>query len=63
MEFLHGVFTVIKFILGLGALATLLGIGLVLLWFALRLIVHFALRHQPPDRCPRLRQLFLEAAP
>jgi hypothetical protein len=63
MEFLHDVFTVIKFIFGLGALVTLMGIGLVFLWFALRLIVHAALRHQPPDRCPRLRQLFLESAP
>jgi hypothetical protein len=63
MEFLHGVFTVIKFVFGLGALATLMAIGLVFLWFALRFVVRAALRNQPPGRCPRLRQLFLEAAP
>jgi hypothetical protein len=61
MEFLHGVFAVIKFIFGLGALATLIGIGLVLLWFALRLLVHAALRNQPADHCPRLRKFFLES--
>jgi hypothetical protein len=63
MEFLHGVFTVIKFIFGLGALGTLIGIGLVLLWFALRLLVHTVLRHQPADYCPRLRKFFLESTP
>lgn len=63
MEFLHGMFMVFKFIFGLGALGTLIAIGLVLLWFVLRLIVRYALRNQPTDRCPRLRQFFLEATP
>lgn len=62
MEFLHGVFTVIKFFFGLGALGTLVGIGLVLLWFVLHLIVRFALRQQPATRWPRLRKLFLASA-
>jgi hypothetical protein len=52
---------VFKFIAGLGALATLLGIGLGLLWFVLHVLVRLGLRHQPPDRYPLLRQLFLES--
>jgi hypothetical protein len=63
MEFLHGVFAVIKFIFGLGALVTLMGIGLVFLWFALRLLARAALRKQPADHCPHLRKFFLESTP
>ena len=63
MAVLHGIFVVFKFIFGLGALLALLGIGAMLLWFALHLIVRASLRHQPADRCVWLRQLFLETAP
>ena len=61
MEVLHVIFGVFKFIMGLGALATLLGIGVGLLWFVLHVLVRLGLRHQPPDRYPLLRQLFLES--
>ena len=44
LGFLSDVFRVIKFFFGLGALCALLGIGLVLLWFALRVVVGYALR-------------------
>ncbi len=60
MAFLQAVFTGLKFMFGLGALVTLIGIGFVLLWFVLRLGVRYALRHQPSERCPRLRHFFLE---
>jgi hypothetical protein len=60
MEVLHGVFTVFKFLFGLGALGALLGIGLALLWYALRCIVRITLQDQPPDRCLLLRKWFLE---
>ena len=60
MSVLHGLFDVLKYIFGLGALLTLLGIGTLLLWFALHLIVRLSLRHQPADRGLWLRQLFLE---
>lgn len=60
MSALHGIFVFFKFIFGLGALLALIGIGVMLLWFALHLIVRFSLRHQPADRYPLLRQLFLE---
>ena len=60
LEALHDVFVVLKWLFGLGALMTLLGIGLVLLWFAARAVVVRALRHQPADRFPVLRRLFLE---
>ena len=62
LAFLSDVFTVIKFFFGLGALFTLIGMGLVLLWFFLRAIVGYALRHQPRDRYVPLRKLFLDAA-
>jgi hypothetical protein len=39
MEFLHNSFTVFKFLFGLGALCTLIGLGLVLGWFCLRFLV------------------------
>jgi hypothetical protein len=58
--FLYEVFTVIKFFFGLGALLSLIGIGLVCLWFALRIVVRYALRRQPVDRYVPLRQVFLE---
>jgi hypothetical protein len=60
LEFLSAVFKVIKFFFGLGALAGLMGIGLVLLWFALRVVVRYALRGQPVDRYIPLRKLFLD---
>ena len=59
LEFLSAVFKVIKFFFGLGALAGLMSIGLVLLWFALRIVVRYALRGQPVDRYIPLRKLFL----
>jgi len=49
-----------KFLFGLGALFGLLGIGLVLLWFALRALVGYVLRAQPADRYVALRKLFLD---
>ena len=63
MTFLHSVFTVIKFLFGLGALGILMGIGLVFLWFVLLMIVRASLKHQPTERYPRLRQVFLESVP
>ena len=50
LEFLYNVFKVIKFFFGLGALVGLSGIGLVFLWFALRVVVRYALRGQPVVR-------------
>jgi len=61
LDVLHVIFGVFKFILGLGALATLFGIGVGLLWFALHILARLGLRNQPPDRYPLLRQLFLES--
>jgi hypothetical protein len=60
MDFLHGVFSVFKFIFGLGALGTLIAVGVMLLWFLLRFIVRLALAGQPADTSPLLRKLFLE---
>ena len=60
LEALHDAFVVLKWLFGLGALMTLLGIGLVLLWFIARAVVVRALRHQATDRFPVLRKLFLE---
>lgn len=60
MGFWHNVFTVFKFMFGLGALCTLLGLGLVLGWFFIRFLVKRALIGQPANHCPRLRKLFLE---
>ena len=59
-EFLYGVFKVIKFFFGLGALVGLIGIGLLFLWFFLRAIAGYALRRQPADRYVPLRKLFLD---
>lgn len=59
-EALHDVFVVLKVLFGLGALMTLLAIGLVLLWFVGRAIVVRRLRSRPADRHPVLRKLFLE---
>jgi hypothetical protein len=61
LDVLHVIFGVFKFIAGLGALATLLGIGVGLLWFVLHILARLGLRNQPPDRYPLLRQLFLES--
>ena len=60
LGFLSNVFTVIKFFFGLGALVGLMSIGLVLLWFALRVVVRYALRGQPVERYVPLRKLFLD---
>jgi hypothetical protein len=60
LGFLHDVFRIMKFLFGLGALFGLIGIGLVLLWFALRALVGYALRVQPADRYLLLRKLFLD---
>ena len=60
VEALHNVFVVLKWLFGFGALMTLLGIGLALLWFAARAIVVRVLRNQAADRFPVLRKLFLE---
>lgn len=57
---LHDVFVVLKWLFGFGALMTLLGIGLVLLWFVARAVVMRVLRNQSADRFPVLRKLFLE---
>lgn len=60
LEFLHDIFRIMKFLFGLGALFALIGIGLLLLWFALRALVGYALRAQPADRYLALRRLFLD---
>jgi hypothetical protein len=57
----HPVFTVCKFMFGLGALCTLLGLGLVLGWFFIHFLVKRALIGQPVNHHPRLRKLFLES--
>jgi hypothetical protein len=60
MGFLHDVFSVFKFLFGLGALFALLAIGAVLGWFCLRLIVHRLLAGQPAGRYTGIRKLFQE---
>ena len=60
MEFLHEVFSVFKFLFGLGALFALLAIAAVLVWFCLRLIVRRLLVGQPAGRYAGLRKLFQE---
>ena len=60
LEALHDAFVVLKWLFGLGALMTLLGIGLVLLWFIARAVVVRALRNRAADRFLVLRKLFLE---
>jgi hypothetical protein len=60
LGFLSDVFRIMKFLFGLGALFGLIGIGLVLLWFALRALIGYALRAQPTDRYLALRKLFLD---
>lgn len=59
---LHTLFVIFKFIFGLGALATLIGIGLGLVWFGLHILLRFTLRDQPAERFPLFRQLFLESS-
>ena len=59
-DFLHGIFAVLKFFFGLGALVTLLAIGIALLWYALYHIVRLMLHNQPTNRYQGLRRLFLE---
>jgi hypothetical protein len=60
MGFLHEVFSVFKFLFGLGALFALLAIAAVLVWFCLRLIVRRLLVAQPAGRYAALRKLFQE---
>ena len=60
LEARHDVFVVLKFLFGLGALMTLLAIGLALLWFVARAIFVWRLRGRPADQHPVLRKLFLE---
>jgi hypothetical protein len=60
VDVLHIIFVGFKFLFGLGALATLLGIGVGLLWFVLRVLVRLGLRHQPSERFPLWRRIFLE---
>ena len=60
LEALHDAFVVLKWLFGFGALLALLGIGLVLLWFAARAVVVRALRNRSADRFPFLRKLFLD---
>ena len=60
LEALHDVFAILKVLFGLGALLSLLAIGLVLVWFVGRAITVRALRSQPADRHKVLRKLFLE---
>jgi hypothetical protein len=57
----HGVFVVLKFFFGLGALFALLGIAGVFLWFVLRAIALQVLRTQPAERYLLVRKLFLAA--
>ena len=59
-EALYDVFVVLKVLFGLGALLTLLAIGLVLLWFGGRAITVRTLRNRPADRYRVLRKLFME---
>ena len=59
-EALYDVFVVLKVLFGLGALMTLLAIGVVLMWFVGRAVVLRALRGRPADRHLVLRKLFLE---
>ena len=60
-EALHDAFVVLKVLFGLGALLTLLAIGLVLLWFIGRAFAVRALSVRPADRHRALRKLFLES--
>lgn len=57
---LHALFSVVKFLFGLGALCGLLALGLLLLWYVLRVLTSFLLRGQPVSRFPYLRKLFLD---
>jgi hypothetical protein len=60
MGLVHDVFSVFKFLFGLGAFFTLLAIAAVLLWFCLRLMVRRLLVGQPAGRYAGLRKLFQE---
>jgi hypothetical protein len=60
MGFLQSIVAVCKFVFGLGALLTLVGIGLLLLWYCLRVRALRLLAGQPPERSSFLRKLFLE---
>jgi hypothetical protein len=60
MAFWYNAFAVFKFMFGLGALCTLIGLELVLGWFFIRFLVKCVVLAQPANHCPRLRKLFLE---
>lgn len=62
LSFLLDIFHVVKFMFGLGALAGLLAVGGVLVWFVGHLVVRALLQHQPAAQAPLLRKLFLEDA-
>jgi len=53
-------FQFLNFFLGFGAFFGLIGLGLFFLWFALRVVVRYALCGQPVDRYVPLRKLFLD---
>ena len=59
-EALYDVFVVLKVLFGLGALMTLLAIGLVLLWFVGRTIAVEAAGR--PRTAPVLRSMFIECS-
>lgn len=61
LTLLQEIFSVIKFIFGLGALLGLCGIGLIVLWYVLRALTQALLRGQPADHSASLlRRLFLD---
>ncbi len=61
MELLHGIFTVVKFVFGLGALVALLGIGCALLWYLVRAILKLSMPDLSARRDSLLSRLFLES--
>lgn len=60
MEFLHGILAVCKFIFGVGALLTLLGIGAILLWFFLRFLAQRCGTGRTAARDSLLRKFLLD---
>jgi hypothetical protein len=60
MAFFQSMFAFFKFLFGLGALLTLLGIGALLLWFCLRSLAQRLLAGQPAHHYPLVRKFFLE---
>lgn len=60
LEFFHTIFSIIKVFFGLGALAGLVAIGFLIVWYALRVITMTLLRGQAASRFVPLRKLFLD---